>query len=79
MKDGILVGKFILQGVIGVNIIGFIIDDDLQKYVLDLFYFDEISCLVKSDYLFLLLGKVQLSKFGFKRVLQVMEKFLIMG
>lgn len=43
MKDGILDGKFILQGVIGVNIIGFIIDDDLQKYVLDLFYFDEIS------------------------------------
>lgn len=40
MKDGISVGKSILQGAIGVNITGPIIDDDLQKYVLDSFYSD---------------------------------------
>lgn len=43
MKDGISVGKSILQGAIGVNITGPIIDDDFQKYVLDSFYSDEIS------------------------------------
>lgn len=66
-KDGISVGKSILQGAIGVNITGPIIDDDLQKYVLDSFYSDEISRSVKSDYLLLMLGKAQLSKLGFKR------------
>lgn len=74
MKDGISVGKSILQGAIGVNITGPIIDDDLQKYVLDSFYSDEISRSVKSDYLLLMLGKAQLSKLGFKRASQVTEK-----
>lgn len=77
MKDGISVGKSILQGAIGVNITGPIIDDDLQKYVLDSFYSDEISRSVKSDYLLLMLGKAQLSKLGFKRASQ--EKLMIMG
>lgn len=79
MKDGISVGKSILQGAIGVNITGPIIDDDLQKYVLDSFYSDEISRSVKSDYLLLMLGKAQLSKLGFKRASQVTEKLMIMG
>lgn len=79
MKDGISVGKSILQGAIGVNITGPIIDDDLQKYVLDSFYSDEISRSVKSDYLLLMLGKAQLSKLGFKRALQVTDKLMIMG
>lgn len=78
MKDGISVGKSILQGAIGVNITGPIIDDDLQKYVLDSFYSDEISRSVKSDYLLLMLGKAQLSKLGFKRASQVTEKLMIM-
>lgn len=79
MKDGISVGKSILQGAIGVNITGPIIDDDFQKYVLDSFYSDEISRSVKSDYLLLMLGKAQLSKLGFKRASQVTEKLKIMG
>lgn len=79
MKDGISVGKSILQGAIGVNITGPIIDDDLQKYVLDSFYSDEISRSVKSDYLLLMLGKAQLRKLGFKRASQVTEKLMIMG
>lgn len=79
MKDGISVGKSILQGAIGVNITGPIIDDDFQKYVLDSFYSDEISRSVKSDYLLLMLGKAQLSKLGFKRASQVTEKLMIMG
>lgn len=79
MKDGISVGKSILQGAIGVNITGPIIDDDLQKYVLDSFYSDEISRSVKSHYLLLMLGKAQLSKLGFKRASQVTEKLMIMG
>lgn len=77
MKDGISVGKSILQGAIGVNITGPIIDDDLQKYVLDSFYSDEISRSVKSDYLLLMLGKAQLSKLGFKRASQVTEKLMM--
>lgn len=67
MKDCISAGKSILQGAIGVNINGPIIDDDFQKYVLDSFHSDEISRLFKSDYLLLMLGKAQLSKLGFRR------------
>lgn len=79
MKDCISAGKSILQGAIGVNINGPIIDDDFQKYVLDSFHSDEISRSFKSDYLLLMLGKAQLSKLGFRRTSQVRETLRIMG
>lgn len=79
MKDCISAGKSILQGAIGVNNNGPIIDDDFQKYVLDSFHSDEIIRSVKCDYLLLMLGKAQLSKLGFRRPSQVREKLRIMG
>ena len=79
-KECIAAGRYLIQGATGAKALGFQADDiAFQQDVLHRMHNDDVSRVVKSDPLILLLGKAQYAKLGSRRAGQVREKIRLLG